>query len=204
MRLLLILGLMVISLHASPSINKKHTLKHNLKNLPIEFYVKPIKDPKELKRLDDIVKQHHLNLKMAKAKAKKAKTKKIKIAKIAKKDKVIKTAKGFLGKKYVYGANSKRAVDCSSFVQQVYKKHKKNLPRTSRQQASSGKHVDKKDLRKGDLVFFRSKKTKNIAHVGIYLGGGNFIHASSAKKKVVITKLNSNYYRRYYKGARRI
>lgn len=121
----------------------------------------------------------------------------------AKVTKIVKTAKKDLGKRYVYGANSKRAVDCSSFVQQVYKKHK-TLPRTSRQQAKVGKRIKKKDLAVGDLVFFSSKKTRQVAHVGIYIGRGNFIHASSAKKKVVITKLNKAYYKRHYKGARRV
>ena len=117
---------------------------------------------------------------------------------------LIKTAKKYLGTRYVYGANSRRAVDCSSFVQQVYKKNKKRLPRTSREQARVGKKIPKSKLRPGDLVFFSSKRTRGVAHVGIYIGSGKFIHASSAKKKVVITKLNKKYYRLHYKGARRV
>jgi cell wall-associated NlpC family hydrolase len=117
---------------------------------------------------------------------------------------VVKTAKKYLGKKYIYGANSNRAVDCSSFVQQVYKKYKKKLPRTSRQQSHIGKYIPKNKLKPGDLVFFSSRKTKGVAHVGIYIGSGKFIHASSAKKKVVITKLSKKYYSIHFKGARRI
>ena len=117
---------------------------------------------------------------------------------------IIRTAKKYLGTRYVYGANSRRAVDCSSFVQQVYKKHKKKLPRTSREQAKVGKHIPKSKLKPGDLVFFSSKRTRGVAHVGIYIGSGKFIHASSAKKRVVITKLNKRYYVSHYKGARRL
>jgi len=125
--------------------------------------------------------------------------------KIFNKDKyLISTAKKYLGTRYKYGANSRYAVDCSSFVQQVYKKHSKNIPRTSREQSKIGKFISRSKLKPGDLVFFSSKKTKGVAHVGIYIGSNKFIHASSAKKRVVITELNKKYYAKHYKGARRI
>jgi cell wall-associated NlpC family hydrolase len=129
---------------------------------------------------------------------------KIKNFRPASKTTIVKTAKKFLGKRYVYGANSKYAVDCSSFVQQVYKKNKKKLPRTSRQQSRIGKPIPKRELKPGDLVFFSSVRTKGVAHVGIYIGSGKFIHASSAKKKVVITSLSKRYYKNHFKGARRV
>ena len=117
---------------------------------------------------------------------------------------VVKTAKKYLGVKYKWGGCSHRGFDCSGFVKTVYKKHGKRLPRVSRDQASAGKHVDKKNLKPGDLVFFSSKHTRHIAHVGIYVGKGKFIHASSGKHKVTISRLSKKYYRRHYKGARRI
>jgi len=117
---------------------------------------------------------------------------------------LINTAKKFLGTRYKYGAASSKSTDCSGFTLQVFKKHGTKLPRTSRMQASVGKHVDKKNLQPGDLVFFSSKNTRNVAHVGIYIGQNKFIHASSGKHKVVITKLSKNYYRKHYKGARRV
>ncbi len=123
---------------------------------------------------------------------------------VSQEKKLIGTAKKYLGTRYKYGANTRRAVDCSSFVQQVFKKHKKRLPRTSKMQSKVGKRIQKKDLQKGDLVFFSTRGSRQVGHVGIYIGGGNFIHASSAKKKVVITKLSTKYYKRHYKGARRI
>ena len=117
---------------------------------------------------------------------------------------IIKTAKARLGTRYVYGANRKNAVDCSSFTQQVFKKHNKKLPRTSRSQSSVGKRIAKKDLRKGDLVFFSSRNTRHVAHVGIYISKGNFIHASSGAHKVTISNLSNSYYRKHYKNARRV
>ena len=114
---------------------------------------------------------------------------------------LIKTAKKYLGIKYKYGGTTTRGLDCSAFVQKVFKKHGKNLPRTSRQQIKIGKTISKKKLKSGDLVFFGNKK---INHVGIFLGNGRFIHASSGAKKVTISKLNKKYYKQHYMGARRI
>jgi cell wall-associated NlpC family hydrolase len=117
---------------------------------------------------------------------------------------IIKIAKSYLNKPYKYGASPKttRCFDCSSFVQRVYKT--KKLPRTSKAQSYVGKHIAKSNIKTGDLVFFSSKKTKNIAHVGIALSKDKFIHASSGAGKVIISSLNKNYYRKHYKGARRI
>lgn len=120
------------------------------------------------------------------------------------KHKVIKTAKKYLGVRYKYGASTKttKKFDCSSFVKHVYKKNGKTLPRTSRTQAKMGKHIKKKNLKRGDLVFFGTKK--RINHVGIYIGGNKFIHASSGAKKVTISKLSKDYYKKHYRGARRV
>lgn len=115
-------------------------------------------------------------------------------------------AKEKLGKRYVWGASGNgNTYDCSSFVKYVYKKNGINLPRTSINQSKFGKHIERSQLEKGDLIFFdTSKKRKGyVNHVGIYLGDNKFIHASSAKKKVVITSLDKNFYSNRYKGARR-
>ncbi len=115
-------------------------------------------------------------------------------------------AKTKLGKKYVWGASgNKNTYDCSSFVKYVYKKQGIELPRTSIMQSKVGKYVKRDELQKGDLIFFdTSKKRKGyVNHVGIYIGDNKFIHASSAKKKVVITSLEKNFYSNRYKGARR-
>ena len=114
-------------------------------------------------------------------------------------------AKKKLGKKYVWGASGKgNTYDCSSFTKYVYRKNGVTIPRTSIMQSKHGKYVKRKDLKKGDLIFFdTSKKRKGyVNHVGIYLGNNKFIHASSAKKKVVVSNL-SKFYGQRYKGARR-
>ncbi|CAA6813995.1 MAG: Invasion associated protein p60 [uncultured Sulfurovum sp.] len=118
---------------------------------------------------------------------------------------IIRVAKKKLGSRYVWGATGKKnTFDCSGFTSYVYKKHGIHIPRTSRNQAKYGKYVKRDKLKKGDLVFFdTSKKRKGyVNHVGIYLGDNRFIHASSAKKRVIVSKLNKFYAQRY-KGARR-
>ncbi len=115
-------------------------------------------------------------------------------------------AKTKLGKKYVWGASgNKNTYDCSSFTKFVYKNIGIDIPRTSIRQSKFGKFVKRSELQKGDLIFFdTSKKRKGyVNHVGIYLGDNKFIHASSAKKKVVITSLDKKFYSNRYKGARR-
>jgi len=115
-------------------------------------------------------------------------------------------AKTKLGNRYVWGATGKKnTFDCSGFTKFVYKKNGINIPRTSINQSKFGKFVKRDELRKGDLVFFDTSKRRRgyVNHVGIYIGDNKFIHASSAKKKVVITSLNKTFYSNRYKGARR-
>ncbi len=119
--------------------------------------------------------------------------------------KIIALAKQKLGKKYVWGATGERGTfDCSGLTKYVFSKNGINLPRTSLNQSKFGKYVSRAELKKGDLIFFDTSKERKgfVNHVGIYLGNGKFIHASSAKKKVVISRLNKFYSSRY-KGARR-
>ncbi|WZL74674.1 SH3 domain-containing protein [Clostridiaceae bacterium 35-E11] len=119
----------------------------------------------------------------------------------------VKIAKELLGVPYVYGASGPNSFDCSGFTSYVYKKIGINLPRTSHGQAEVGELVAKQSLRMGDLVFFDTvgKKDNAITHVGIYIGDGEFIHASSGKnaKRVVVSNLNTGYYNDKYVTARR-
>ncbi|NLO83000.1 MAG: C40 family peptidase, partial [Clostridiales bacterium] len=113
---------------------------------------------------------------------------------------VVAYAMKFLGVRYVYGANGPNAFDCSGFTCYVYRKFGVNLPRTSTAQRSVGVAVSKSNLVAGDLVLFT-----NPSHVGIYIGNGKFIHASSGSRmRVVIDNLNSSHYKRRYIGARRV
>ena len=120
---------------------------------------------------------------------------------------ITKLAKKKLGRKYVWGAvGTKNTFDCSGLTSYVCKKNGICIPRTSIAQSKHGKYVSRKDLKPGDLIFFDTSKRRKgyVNHVGIYLGNDRFIHASSAKKKVVITKLGKSFYSKRYKGARRV
>jgi len=120
--------------------------------------------------------------------------------------KIIALAKQKLGRKYVWGAVGKRnTFDCSGLTKYVYNKNGIKIPRTSLCQSKHGKKVSRSQLQPGDLVFFdTSKKRKGyVNHVGIYIGNDQFLHASSAKKKVIITSLNRPFYSSRFTGARR-
>jgi len=112
-------------------------------------------------------------------------------------------AYGFLGIRYRFGGSSKRGIDCSSFVQQVFREMEVSLPRTAREQFEVGSDVPPSDLQKGDLIFFRTY-AHFPSHVGIYLGNNRMIHASSRDRRVVISPLNTPYYRARFIGAKRI
>ncbi len=114
-----------------------------------------------------------------------------------------KTAYSFLGARYRFGGNSRNALDCSSFTQQVFRDHNVRLPRTAREQFHVGNVVSRGDLQKGDLVFFQTY-AHFPSHVGIYLGNRKMIHASSRDKKVVISSMDTPYYTSRFLGARRI
>ncbi|WP_394245068.1 NlpC/P60 family protein [Vibrio astriarenae] len=96
------------------------------------------------------------------------------------------------GVPYVLGGNTKQGIDCSAFVQVAYSTvHGKHLPRTTSEQSQVGKKVTYSKAREGDLVFFKTGyKTR---HVGIYLGGNQFLHASTSRG-VIISRLDNPYW----------
>jgi len=113
----------------------------------------------------------------------------------------VKVAKTFLGVPYKLGGSTLRGIDCSAFVKKIYEIFDIELPRTAREQLSIGIKVEKDQLEQGDLVFF--KRQGNNAHVGIYIGDDQFVHASSSNREVKIDHLNTPYYsKRFLKGVR--
>jgi len=112
-------------------------------------------------------------------------------------------AYGFLGTRYRFGGTSKNGLDCSAFVQQVFDEMEVSLPRTAREQFEHGEVVARGDMQKGDLVFFTTYASFP-SHVGIYLGNNRMIHASSREHRVVISSLDTPYYRARFIGAKRI
>ena len=119
---------------------------------------------------------------------------------------IVAYAHTFLGLPYVYGGNGPNSFDCSGLTKYVYNHFGYNINRTATQQLKNGITVSKENLQPGDLVFFNSNGTgANIAtHVGIYIGNGEFLHASNKRLGVTITSLSDPYRLRTYTTARRI
>lgn len=118
---------------------------------------------------------------------------------------VVTYAKKFLGTRYVWGGNTTKGFDCSGYVKYVFKKFGVTLSRASYAQAKNGTYVKKANLKAGDLVFFDTNGGLNrINHVGIYIGGGKFIHCSSSHSGVVISSITSGFYAKRYMTARRV
>ena len=118
---------------------------------------------------------------------------------------VVEYAKQFLGVPYVYGGTSSAGFDCSGLIYYVYREFGITLERVAcNQYYSNGTYVEKSDLAVGDLVFF-SSSSSSIGHVGMYIGDGQFIHASSGSSYcVTISSLSESYYTARYVGAKRI
>ncbi len=116
---------------------------------------------------------------------------------------VVRTAFAFRGARYRYGGSSRGGFDCSGFTSHVFARNGINLPHSSAAQFRCGTPVPKSQLKEGDLVFFQTTR-RGISHVGIYIGNGRFVHASSAKGRVRVDTLASGYYAQRYRGARRV
>lgn len=118
---------------------------------------------------------------------------------------IVETALSHLGTRYVYGGASAGGFDCSGFTMYVYSQLGISLPHGATPQLNYGTSVSRSDLQPGDLVFF-SDYGYAASHVGIYVGDGQFIHASSSSSNgycVCVSSLTSGYYDSHYAGARR-
>lgn len=122
------------------------------------------------------------------------------------KENILKNAKQHLGGKYVWGGTHPKGFDCSGYTQYIYKKEGVSIPRTAYAQSKVGKEVSRFRLKKGDLLFFLTDKSRKIpvTHVGIYIGDGKFIHAASKKKGIIITSLDDSRYSLLFVKATRI
>ena len=107
---------------------------------------------------------------------------------------VVDYAKNYLGLRYVSGGNSlTTGTDCSGFTKLIYKEFGITLSRSVKAQASNGKYVAKKDLQKGDLIFY-GNNSNTVSHVAIYIGNGQVIHQSTPKHGVKINTMNMMVY----------
>lgn len=141
---------------------------------------------------------------------------------------IIRYALEELGKPYKFAATGPDYYDCSGYTYTIFKKLNINIPRTSENQGLTGIFVDRHRLQKGDLVFFDTRSISNVnditdnfeeeerntfepkpfvpekvTHVGIYIGSGEFIHASSGGGEVIISRLDNKYYDSRYLHGRR-
>lgn len=118
---------------------------------------------------------------------------------------LIREAEKWIGTPYVYGGQSRTGTDCSGFVLEVFKSVLDvKLPRSAREQRDYCRQIDKDDMTAGDLLFFSSKKSGgSTSHVGMYIGDGQMIHASSSRG-VVISALSESYYVTHFQCAGRV
>ena len=122
-------------------------------------------------------------------------------------DKVLNFASQQLGKPYVWGAQGPNSFDCSGLTYYVYKNAAGiTLPRTSVEQSKYGTTVSKSNLKAGDLIFFDTSGPNDggVSHVGIYVGNGQMIHASSSSKKIVKVSVETSYWNNAFVRAKRV
>ena len=118
---------------------------------------------------------------------------------------VIATAYSLRGSRYRMGGTSRSGFDCSGFVRYILSHSGGvDIPRTATEQYYHGTPVSREAMLPGDLVFFKNTYKHGISHVGMYVGGGKFIHAANVRKGVRVDVLDSSYYAAHYAGARRV
>ncbi len=108
-------------------------------------------------------------------------------------DKVVDLAYSMLGVRYVFGSESRSGVDCSGLIYYIYRQIGVSVPRISSSYANFGTSVSRSDMKPGDVIAWDTRKNDgktSITHVGIYVGGGNMIHASSTYKKVILVSVS--------------
>jgi cell wall-associated NlpC family hydrolase len=116
---------------------------------------------------------------------------------------VISLALSLQGTPYRNGGSDPSGFDCSGFVQWVFAQQGLALPREVRQQYLVGSEIESDEVRPGDLVFFETVSS-GASHVGIALGGGEFVHAPSSRGVVRIERYTSSYWAPRWVGARRM
>lgn len=115
---------------------------------------------------------------------------------------IVLTALTYMERPYQFGANDLYRMDCSAFVQRVFKVNGIRLPRTTAEQSRIGIEVDPRALKPGDLLFFTTYRP-GPSHVGIYIGNGKFVHASE-KAGITINRIDEPYWSRRFLFARRV
>jgi len=114
-------------------------------------------------------------------------------------------ALGFLGRPYLRGGTAaETGFDCSGFVKAMYEQNADTvLPRSAAQQAAATQKIERAELLPGDLVFFNTMR-RTFSHVGIYVGGGKFVHSPKPGAEVRVDDMAQTYWRKRFDGARRV
>ena len=109
----------------------------------------------------------------------------------------------FVGYRYVYGGSSPSGFDCSGFTSYVYKQFGYKLNRSASDQLDNGTAVSRNELEPGDLVIFKKgNSSKRATHVGLYIGNNQFVHASTSKVGVIVSRMSDAYYTTGFVGRR--
>ena len=117
-------------------------------------------------------------------------------------EEVTREARKYIGIPYRFGGTDTAGFDCSGFIQYIFEKEGVILPRMADEQYLVGERVAFDALEPGDLVFFSTYES-GVSHSGIYMGGGNFISATSSRG-IAVADMMSGYWRNCYVGAKRI
>lgn len=178
--------------------------QHSPATIPTQSEI--IEENEETVSIDDISKSYQLlqnKLKTNETKKEKAiiqyKKEQEEKRKTKLREDVLEKAMSRRGKPYVWGATGPNRFDCSGLTQWSYKQMGISIPRVAAAQAQSGKRVKRSELKKGDLIFFRtdSSSPNRISHVGMYVGDGKFVHAPHSGDVVRVSSL-SGYYLTHY------
>jgi cell wall-associated NlpC family hydrolase len=116
---------------------------------------------------------------------------------------IARTALGLRGIPYRLGGSDLEGFDCSGLVQYVLAQHGVSVPRVVDDQVELGREIDDEEIRPGDLIFF-AVDSRKPSHVGIAIGGEQFVHAPRTGQRVRVDALSSPYWRERYKEARRL
>jgi len=114
------------------------------------------------------------------------------------------TALGLRGRPYRNGGSDPSGFDCSGFIWYVFAQHGVRVPRTVAEQFQAGAPVDANAVEAGDLVFFATEGGQSVTHVGMVIGGDEFVHAPSSRGEVRVERMGSGYWGPRFVGARRI
>jgi cell wall-associated NlpC family hydrolase/nucleoid-associated protein YgaU len=117
---------------------------------------------------------------------------------------IVANAMKFVGSRYVFGGTSPSGFDCSGFVYYIHNRSGDPVGRGMWQQYNGGGHVAMSDLRPGDTVFFANTYMPGLSHDGIYIGGGQFVHAADESTGVTVSSLYTGYWQSHYVGATRL